>query len=199
MTEGGKTLEIRFTVQGEPRGKERPRFGRGNTYTPSKTSDYEDMVREEYNAQKQNRVFTGAIRAEIHAYYKIPKSISKAKRQEMLDGLQLPVKKPDLDNIAKIILDALNKVAYEDDSQIAELEVKKYYSDDPKVEVLLQELYGEDGRRNNNLKKPIKQARFPCDFCNNKKLCLKVCILWENWFRDEWRRVCRELKRGHEV
>ena len=51
-----------------------------------------------------------------------------------------PTKKPDMDNILKIIADALNKVAYYDDKQIVECSIKKYYSNAPKVIVEIENL-----------------------------------------------------------
>jgi Holliday junction resolvase RusA-like endonuclease len=75
----------------------------------------------------------------IHTYAYIAKSASKAKKDGMLKGLIRPMAKPDTDNIAKCILDALNKVAYPDDKQIVELSVSKYYSDNPCVVVEITE------------------------------------------------------------
>ena len=84
-------------------------------------------------------MLTGQIKADIKAYYPIPKSTSKKQHQAMLDGQIRPTKKPDWDNIGKIICDALNGIAYKDDSAIVEAMVEKYYSDEPRVEVLLEE------------------------------------------------------------
>ncbi len=68
--------------------------------------------------------FTGCVKAEIKAYYRIPKSDSKNKRQLKLDGKIRPNKKPDVDNIIKAVLDALNGVAYTDDAAIVEANIK---------------------------------------------------------------------------
>ncbi len=76
----------------------------------------------------------------ISAYYEIPKSTTKKKRAEIMDGKLYPTKKPDADNIAKVICDALNKIAYKDDTQIIDLTVRKLYSADlPKVVVEIYE------------------------------------------------------------
>lgn len=85
---------------------------------------------------------TGEIEAEIKAYYAIPKSMTKKNRQLIEEGKLHPTKKPDLDNVAKIILDALNGIAYKDDSQVVRLHIEKEYADDdkPRVEVILREL-----------------------------------------------------------
>lgn len=65
----------------------------------------------------------------------IPASKSKKFKEQALNGLQLPIKKPDVDNVAKIILDSISGIVYKDDKQIVKLTVSKKYSDIPKVEV----------------------------------------------------------------
>ena len=75
----------------------------------------------------------------IKVYFDIPKSISKAKKAEMLLNSIRPTKKPDCDNIAKAVLDSLNGIAYKDDKQVVFLTVEKFYGDTPKVCLILQE------------------------------------------------------------
>ncbi|MGU8470242.1 RusA family crossover junction endodeoxyribonuclease [Clostridium perfringens] len=116
-------------VTGKIRGKARPRVCRGHAFTPKDTVQYEKLVRECYEKQ-DGRYLEGPIKALIIAYYKIPKSYSKKRVQAIRDGLEKPTKKPDADNIGKIILDSLNGVAYKDDSQIIELRVIKRYTED---------------------------------------------------------------------
>ena len=55
-----------------------------------------------------------------------------------------PIKKPDMDNIAKIILDSLNGLAYLDDKQVTKLVIWKKYGDIPKVEVNINKLTDEE-------------------------------------------------------
>lgn len=133
---------VTFTIVGKPCGKGRPRFstagGYARSYTPAKTVEYENLVRMEWEKSGAKKL-EGVISAEIYAYFPIPKSVSKKKRAA-LDGAAY-TKKPDCDNIAKIILDALNGIAYDDDSQVALLRVKKFYdAEETKVVV---ELTGE--------------------------------------------------------
>lgn len=124
-------------VTGKIRGKARPRICRGHAFTPKDTVQYEKLVRECYKEQ-DGRYIEGSIKALIIAYYKIPKSYSKKRVQAIRDGLEKPTKKPDADNIAKIILDSLNGIAYKDDSQIIELSViKSYTEDDERIEFKL--------------------------------------------------------------
>ena len=58
----------------------------------------------------------------------------------MIEETIRPLVKPDLDNIAKMILDSLNKIAYKDDNQIVRLVIEKFYSEEPRVEIEITEL-----------------------------------------------------------
>lgn len=136
----------KFTIYGECVGKGRPKFARrGNfvkTYTPEATANYETLVRLSFIQENPNFKTIEKdmpLTCIITIYKGIPKSISKKKREMMLDGQIRPTSKPDIDNSVKSILDGLNKVAFEDDSQIVELSVKKYYSETPRVEVKIME------------------------------------------------------------
>ncbi len=133
-------MTVEFTIPGAPQGKGRPRFstagGFVKTYTPAQTASYENLVKLEYERQVGKRFDDGAaISMHIRAYFDIPKSVSKKKREQMLNGEIRPTKKPDADNILKIIADSLNGVAYKDDSQIVYCAVRKAYSDEPRVTV----------------------------------------------------------------
>lgn len=132
---------ITIIIPGEPTGKARHRTTKtGHTYTPRKTIDYEEMVRQCYLLEHKNECIAGDVRAIIHAYFKIPKSATKGKELAMRHNIVRPAKKPDLSNIIKIIEDALNLVAYKDDSQIVEIFASKHWSHEPRVEVMLEEI-----------------------------------------------------------
>jgi len=134
---------ISFEIPGEPKAKARPRTTKkGITYTPKKTVEYENWVKECYYITHKKKRLEGQIRACVTAYFKIPKSTSKKKMLLMQDGEIRPTKKPDTDNIAKIVLDSLNDIAYDDDKQVIELIVRKYYASRPRVIVELQEIGG---------------------------------------------------------
>ena len=108
------------------KGKDRPRFFKGHTFTPTATKEYEQKVKNSYTGQFYE---TEHIRVNIIAYYKIANNTTKKKRKEIKDGLEYPKKKPDIDNIVKIILDGLNKVAYADDKQVVEVTALKRYTE----------------------------------------------------------------------
>lgn len=132
-------MYVKVTIPGEPKGKARPRVTRkGITYTPQETVNYENWVKQCY-MNKWEYFFEGQLNAKIDVYYAIQKSTSKKRKELMLAHIIRPTKKPDADNIAKIILDSLNGIAYKDDSQIVSLIVNKYYSDIPRVELELWE------------------------------------------------------------
>ena len=120
---------VHINIPGRAIGKARPKFSRqGNfvkTYTPEKTVNYENFVKMCWMNSGAEKL-KGNIIAVIVARFLIPQSYSKKKRRE-LNEKYCP-KKPDCDNIAKSILDALNGIAYDDDSQIIDLSVTKLYS-----------------------------------------------------------------------
>jgi Holliday junction resolvase RusA-like endonuclease len=131
---------ITFTIPGKPMGKQRARtLKNGHSYTPKETVNYETLVKQIYITQNFSTQLEGAINARITAFFPIPKSVSKKKHEEMKAGKIRPTSKPDWDNIGKIACDSLNGLAYRDDAQIAECLVRKFYSDEPRVEIEMWE------------------------------------------------------------
>ena len=127
---------IQFTVPGEPQGKARPRVTRNGTFTPKKTRDYENKVQQAYREQCGDMFCdSSALIVTIAAHFQPPKSVSRRKRAAMIAGMIQPKCKPDADNIAKAICDALNGIAYRDDAQITCLIVEKQYAEEAGVTV----------------------------------------------------------------
>lgn len=137
-------MKFRFMVPGEPVGKGRPRVvrrgGFTQTYTPEKTASYENLVKLEFQRQGGRMLKDGPVFLSIQAWCGIPKSVSKRKREAMMGGLIRPTKKPDCDNVAKTIADALNGLAWRDDSQVVSLLVVKRFGEEPGVEVTIEEV-----------------------------------------------------------
>lgn len=132
-------------VTGKIKGKARPRFNTktGRAFTTKDTMVYENLVKRCYQEQC-GKVLNGAIRMRIEVYYKIPKSYSKKRVQAIREGLERPIKTPDIDNIEKIIYDSLNGIAYEDDKQIVDSSVKKFWTEEQeRVEFELEEINNE--------------------------------------------------------
>lgn len=141
------TFHVTFQVEGTPVGKGRPKFARrGNfvsTYTPTKTRDYEDLIKA---AARQAMGSSDPLKTPVAAYIyitvPIPQSYPKKRFKACLDGLERPCKKPDCDNILKAFLDAMNGVVYDDDSQVVSLHGTKVYGTIGMVEVLVKEDLG---------------------------------------------------------
>lgn len=131
-----------FEVPGKIVGKGRPRLNSytGNVYTPTKTKDYETLVAQYFLLKyPRYKPFEGRVQVDINAYFEVPKQAKKADKALMLQNKINPTKKPDIDNIVKVILDALNGTAFKDDIQITKLNVEKTYSETEKVFVRISE------------------------------------------------------------
>lgn len=133
-----------FTVFGDPKGKARPRITTINNHARSfqtaKQNAVENYIKMAYLEAAKGAYLTGALAIHIKAYYPIPKSVSKKKREEMLAGNIRPIIKPDYDNVGKSVSDSLNKIAYDDDKQIVDGGISKFYSDRPRTEIEIREL-----------------------------------------------------------
>ena len=132
-------MGLRFEVPGEPRGKGRPRFNRntGSAYTDSETRAYEDKIVAYYRKSFKGFRWPDStfISVVVTAHYPIPKRATKAAVAAMQAKTLLPSRKPDIDNVLKVVLDALNGVAYKDDSRVVSVAAKKVYSFEPKLEI----------------------------------------------------------------
>jgi Holliday junction resolvase RusA-like endonuclease len=133
-----------FTIPGEPVPQARPRASRqGNRvimYDPPKSREYKQFVALIAKQHAPKIPYEGELDVHLKIYRPIPKSTSKKNRELKNAGIKRPIVKPDNSNYAKGIEDALNGIVYKDDSQIVDLRVSKFYSDDPRVEVRIREL-----------------------------------------------------------
>lgn len=142
-----RSKNMEFEVIGAPVGKRRPKFSTVHGYAqaikPKEDVIYENLVKLSFQQAKPSdyNLFDKAVKMTILACFAIPKSFSKKKQKEALEGTIRPLTKPDADNIAKIICDALNDIAYKDDTQIIELTITKQYASEPKVKITLVEYY----------------------------------------------------------
>lgn len=137
-------MEVRFMIPGPPKGKGRPRFsqvaGHTKATTPKDTVLYENLVRTEYQRQCGEARFEDGSMLDLRvvAYYPIPSSKSKKQQRLMEDGVIRPTTKPDSDNILKIVADSLNQIAYKDDAQVVDAQIRKFYSRRPRVVVSIR-------------------------------------------------------------
>jgi len=135
---------LTYLVEGTPVGKGRPRFARrGNfvsTYSPTKTRDYEDLIKEAARkAMGSNELLETPVTVAIYITVPIPSSYSKKRTEACLSGSERPIKKPDIDNVAKCFLDAMNEIVYKDDTQVLTLHITKVYGTVGMVEVMVKE------------------------------------------------------------
>ena len=140
---------VTFHVPGKPQGKARartfynPAAGKHVSHTPDNTVLYENLIKGQFLSQSDGfyleRGMPAALR--IVARFLPPKSTAKKKQRQMLEGEILPLKKPDMDNIGKVVADALNGVAYHDDTQIVLVSAKKAYSAIEGLDITVEE-YG---------------------------------------------------------
>lgn len=143
--EGGYLKEINLTLPLVPVPKGRPRFNKTQygvvPYTPPKTKRFEQDVALLY-IQSDSPKFERNVPIEVSIEFGmvIPASTTKKKKAQMLQGLIHHTVKPDLDNLTKAVLDALNNLAWHDDSQIVRLNVRKIYGGNPYIHIIIKEI-----------------------------------------------------------
>jgi Holliday junction resolvase RusA-like endonuclease len=123
-------LKLTIEVPGNPVPKGRPRFSRGRVFTPKKTSDYEAIVAiAASNAMKAAGVTKTSelVEVTVTAVIEIPKSYRGKKRTDALFGRTAPL--PDIDNLAKSILDGMNRVVWDDDRLVVKLTACKRWGE----------------------------------------------------------------------
>ena len=130
-----------LTVLGAPVAFMRPRFDSRSkkTFNANKYTIYKNYVKG-HAARITEGTLKGPLVASVDFYLPIPKSWTKKRQEQARCRLVLPTSVPDLDNLQKSVFDACNKVLYEDDAQIVQLSVRKFYSDEPRVELRISEM-----------------------------------------------------------
>lgn len=129
-----------FVVYGKPQGKARPRVVNGHAFTPKKTKEYETAIKLAFLKRHRGEPrLQGAVCLKLFIGFQIPKAFSKEKHEHALAGWIKPTVKPDIDNIVKAYMDALNGLAWEDDKQVTALYCFKSYEREPRVKVVITE------------------------------------------------------------
>ena len=136
--------KIEFTVYGEPVAQGRPRAttinGRVKMYDPKKSSEYKNYIRLVASQHAPKELLDGPLQLDVKIYKPTLKSFSKKKKEMAEQGVLRPTTKPDVDNYVKAIKDALKNVIWKDDSQVVDLQVSKYYSEKPRIEVKIEQI-----------------------------------------------------------
>lgn len=140
--------KVFFVVKGEPVPQGRPRFasvqGRFvHAYDPQKSVIYKNLIKWHIRQFQMEYPSIPELKSniflELKIFRPIPASFSKRKRQLIAEGMLFPNTKPDTDNYVKTVLDAANGMLFKDDSAVIGILARKYYSDNPRIEVMLCE------------------------------------------------------------
>lgn len=134
---------LNFKILGQAKPKQSVKFTRsGMRYTPKDAVIYANWVRNSfimtYPEHKPEMLQGYYLNAEINAYFKIPESFSKKKKEQALKGILRYDKRPDVDNLQKCLFDALNGIAYPDDKAIVDVSLHKYYAESDYVMVTIR-------------------------------------------------------------
>lgn len=137
--------KIKLKIPGEPCAQGRPRFstagGYVKAYDPAKSRNYKAFVKliATEEMRKQGWLYTELpLEVSVIAYLPIAASKSKKFKAAAIAGLELPTKKPDVDNLFKAVTDAMSGVIYKDDKQIVSVTIKKLYAEEPRLEVCIE-------------------------------------------------------------
>lgn len=140
--EGEYTIKIIIEGKPVPQGRPRASFrgGRVNVRDPDTSRNYKRLVAWAARSQFKQKPFTGAVKVHVDIYRQIPKSTSGIRTKRKENKEIRPIVRPDIDNYLKSIFDGLDKIIWNDDSQIVMLSANKYYSINPRVELTVKEL-----------------------------------------------------------
>lgn len=126
-------LMLKPIAKGRPRASGRGKFIR--MYTPKKTADAEKMIQHLWITENGLQKWDFPIRLEVMFHFKIPKSYTKKRRQELEIAKFLHTVKPDLDNCVKLLCDSLNGIAFVDDALICDQVISKRWADEDSIYV----------------------------------------------------------------
>lgn len=133
--------ELTFFVPGEPRGKARPINYGTNVVKDEKTAAYENRIAlAAHAALGDQKMLEGGVAVRIVAYFQPPTSTRPGPREKMLSGDMQFIKRPDIDNLAKAVLDGCQGIVFANDRNVAELIAMKMYADKSGVHVTIVEL-----------------------------------------------------------
>ena len=127
-----------FEIFSEPRPQKQTEYGKRKFYDPSK--QMKQAIQWQIRPDAPKEPLSGPVKVSITFYMPIPKQTSKMHRRQMINGKSVPIKRPDLDNLAYLITNAMNEIVYEDDRQIVDLVLRKRYAEVPKTVIKVVEL-----------------------------------------------------------
>lgn len=138
---------VRFQVEGRPVPWKRQRTNGKNRFPAKGQAEAKQAIQWAYKAAAKGVTFCHpkpAVALNILAVFPLPQTIRKG------DGRRMGsphISTPDADNIAKLVKDALNGIAYDDDAQVYSLTVRKVYSDHARTSVTVEYFASEAASR----------------------------------------------------
>lgn len=126
---------IQFELYVKPLPQKQTRWSRTHSYDPSK--EYKESLIWQMKPYAPTDPILGPISLGIIFYMQAPASVSKTKRRLMLEHVSPPIVRPDIDNLAYVVTNAMKHMFYQDDSQIVDLNLKKRYAEKPRISITL--------------------------------------------------------------
>ena len=105
----------------------------GHSYDPSKKD--KERMQWQIRPTAPKEPLCGPVELSLTFFFPIPKGTSKAKRTQMLNRVILPDKRPDADNLAYLVTNALKGIVYDDDSRVCVEHIYKFYGEEAKTVV----------------------------------------------------------------
>ena len=134
-----------FTVNLDPEPQKKTRFksvnGKHWAYDP--TATYISRLKWQIQAYQSSELYMGPIEIDLTFFLPIPVGTSKVKRRLMNNGTIYHIKRPDQDNLAYPVVNAMKGIIYDDDSQVVSARYRKFYSDQPRIVVKVRDLVGQ--------------------------------------------------------
>lgn len=127
-----------FCIHTPPVPQKQTQFGRKRCYDPSKQQ--KESIRWQIMPYAPKEPITGPISLHLTFMLPIPKSVSRLIRRQMIEGKIYPITRPDFDNLAYLITNAMNQLIYKDDSQIVDAKITKRYGEEPQTVVKIVQL-----------------------------------------------------------
>lgn len=124
---------IKLDLYGDPVAWQRPQFARRGAKLHSYDGQEKLKVgcKWQLKSQFRDQILTAPVSIDLTFYMPIPKSTTSIRKRQMLHGKMYHMKRPDLDNLQKFVLDCLNQIILADDAQVVEIRARKIYSDKP--------------------------------------------------------------------
>lgn len=134
-------LEVKIPMRPIP--KDRPRFVNGRCYTTERTKLAENaiawMVKEEMIKQSIG-IINKPISLSIEFGFKLPPNMTRAEKEMLRENKFHHIKRPDIDNLCKTVLDALNEIAYIDDKLVVHLDALKVFGEEDFINIKIEEI-----------------------------------------------------------